>query len=136
MLGYSHTNNDVFIFFEDEEISQMRERSIHGEHITANYPEMLGALEASLNDTICRAKMEPIATEIQRVDGGHITSIQVFIKKDVYVRLIERGTYELHQGYRHISLLDTQRLDFNDQLLYEQLKDAVENNKNHHKSLR
>lgn len=112
MLGYTHKNNDLFVFFENDELSRLNKEIIRGFHINAT--EEISKLEAAVDNELC--KMELIATTTQK------ETISISIMRRVYDSLIERGKYELHEGYRHINLQDANRLDFSQEMLYEELK--------------
>ena len=122
MLGYTHKNNDVFVFFESGELSRLGERKIQGNYINVNHPEVIGELECVVDEEICKKRMELIVTTTQRIPNGAVSSMLVSMMQRIYDALIERGRYELHEGYRHINLLDASRLDFSNESFYEDLK--------------
>ena len=118
MLGYTHDNNDIFVFFENDELSRLREEKIQGNHIHASHPDVIGDLETVVDEELCKKKMELIVTTIQKYQNGAISSMIVSIMQRVYDDLIKRGKYQLHEGYRHINFLDADRLNFSDKFLY------------------
>jgi hypothetical protein len=122
MLGYTQENNDIFVFFESGELLRLGEGKIQGNYININHPEQIGLLEAVVDEDFCRKRMELVTTTAERNPNGFVLSMVVSMMQGVYEAVVERGRYEFHEGFRHINLLDANRLDFFDASNYEQLK--------------
>ncbi len=123
MIGYSNPrNNDLYLFFEPEEITRLKNGRVTGEYINHNDVRIIGSLEASINEEVCRRNQEKVHADISRDAQQNVLSMQVRMMQIVHDVLVENGCVEDHQGYRHVSLLDTNRLGFNEQLIYDALK--------------
>jgi len=121
MLGYTQPNNDVYIFFENDEIQRLAREKIQGIYFNLRDPSKTGLLEASINDEIS----DRMKTSARKNDEGFMEWLLLEMRSHEYDLLIERGGRELHEGYRHICLLDASKLDdlnFGDRTNYRQLK--------------
>lgn len=123
MLGYTQQNNDIFVFFESDEISKLSEGKIQGEYINVTQHQEIGRLEAVIDEVVCRKGMDTIITNVQRNSNGVISSMSISVMQRVYDYLVEMGKYESHEGFRHIHLIDVNRIDFSAELSYRQLKE-------------
>src|SRR3989338_9014398 len=70
---------------------------------------------------------QKIETDISKNDKEEISLMQVLIHyRSAYPRLVEKGSFGDHQGYRHVYLLDIKRgLDKNELDIYNYLKRKV-----------
>lgn len=119
MLGYTQPiTNDVYIFFENDEIEELERGKIRGTYFNLRDISKTGSLEVSIDDKIS----EKIDIFVKKDADGFITLFHLMIKTREYSRLKERRTAGSHQGYRHIELLDSNRLNSTDQPNYRQLK--------------
>ncbi|MBT7903290.1 hypothetical protein HN587_05485 [Candidatus Woesearchaeota archaeon] len=121
MLGYIQPNNDVYIFFENDEIERLGREKIQGTYFNLNDPSKTGLLEAAVNDAIdCLMK-----TSANRDENGFWNWLFLEMRSREYHSLKERRTSELPEGFRHICLRDASQqdaLNFSDQINYRQLK--------------
>lgn len=124
MLGITRKDNDLFVFFENGELSRSNVK-IRGSYININPPGAIGELELVLDEEICRKMGELIVTTAQKTPKGIVSSMHISMMQRIYDEIIEKGRYELHEGYRHINLLDATRLDFFYEFLYKDLKDYL-----------
>ncbi|MFA5061496.1 MAG: hypothetical protein WC494_04260 [Candidatus Pacearchaeota archaeon] len=121
MIGYTQPNNDLYIFFEDSESERLRVERIQGIYFNLRDPSRVGLLEASVNDKI----RDRIKTSVKRDEEGFCTWLLLEMRLREYETFVERRSFELHEGFRHICLRDTSKqgtLSFLDQLNYRQLK--------------
>lgn len=121
MLGYTQSNNDVYIFFEDDELQRLARGKIRGTYFNLEDSSKTGLLEASINDEIS----DRIKISARKNDKGFVEWLLLEMRSHEYDLLIERGGRELHEGYSHICLRDTSQpdtLNFSDQSNYQQLK--------------
>ena len=123
MLGYTQPNNDVYIFFENDEIERLKREKIQGTYFNLKDPSVTGVLEVSINDAI-GDRMETLG---DKNDDGFMTWLCLQMKTREYELFIERGSRELHEGFRHICLKDANNLDVSnlgvsDKINYRQLK--------------
>ena len=118
MLGYTQPNNDLYIFFENDEIERLENRNIRGTHFNLNDLAITGLLVASTDSTID----DRIKTLQYRDHKGCIIRLHLKIRTQEYQRLRERRSFEDHQGFRHICLRDANYLSFSDNINYMQLK--------------
>jgi len=122
MLGYSQENNDVYIFFEEEEIEGLGRGSIRGTYFNLNDPSLSSLLEVSIDDSI----KDMVVSEVDKNEANLVTNFHLKMRLVEYHRFLERRALDIHEGYRHIILRDTINLGFNDKLNYEQLKHWLE----------
>ena len=121
MLGYTQSNNDVYIFFENDEIERLEREKIQGTYFNLKDPTKTGLLEASVNDEIS----DRMKTSANQDENGFWTWLLLEMRSRDYEILSERRSFELHEGFRHICLRDASHLDtlnFSDQTNYRQLK--------------
>ena len=126
MLGYTHTgSSNVFIFFDGDDILNLREEKIIGHYINTAHSDETGKLEAVIDDQTCRSKMQQVATTIE-ANGGVVSFMVITMMQRVYNSLVERGNYADHQGFRHVHLIDIKR-EMNPSLLsnYDYLRCCV-----------
>lgn len=119
MLGYIHKNNDIFLFFENDELLRLRGEKIKGSYVQV-IPEERGELEIVIDEETGKRKMELIG--VTKTCSPPIYLIHIRLMQRVYEQLQERGHYELHEGFRHINIREVNRLDFENQRFYESLK--------------
>jgi len=121
MLGETRQNNDVYIFFENDEIERLRNEKIQGIYFNFKNSSKTCSLEASVDN-----KMEDrIKTSGEKDEEGFFTQFHIKLNRREYETLLERRTGGIHEGFRHIELLDAgniENLDFRDRSSYRQLK--------------
>lgn len=121
MLGYTQPNNDVYVFFEHDEIGKLEQGKIQGTYFNLADPSKTGLLEACVSDDIS----DLMQTSANRDEQGFWTWLLLEIRSREYHTLREKRTYELHEGFRHICLRDAsqpENLNFSDRTNYRQLK--------------
>ena len=122
MIGCRGDNSDIYIFFEGDEVEELGKRKLIGTLVNLEDKSKRGVLEIIIGEI----EFERIRTDItMSPDEKLIETIKVIVRKEYYERFVERRAVEEHQGYRHISLLDANNLDFNDRITYEQLKHYI-----------
>lgn len=121
MLGETRQNNDVYIFFEDDEIERLRNEKIQGTYFNFKDPSKTCSLKASIDD-----EMEDlIKTSGEKDEEGFMTWFHIKMNRRKYETLKEKRTSGIHEGFRHIELLDAsniENLNFGDGFAYRQLK--------------
>ncbi len=118
MLGYTQPNNDVYIFFEKDEIEKLERKKIKGTYFNLKDPSVTGLLEVSIDDMI-NDRMKTLG---HKNDDGFMIWLHLQMRTGEYQTLKERRSFGLHEGFRHICLRDANNLDFSDQMNYRQLK--------------
>jgi len=121
MLGYTQPNNDIYVFFEEDEIERLETEKIKGTYFNLADTSKTGLLEASVDDSI----NDMIKVSAGKDDNGFMEYLLLEIRSREYQRLKERRSFELHEGFRHICLIDASHPEtltpFN-QLNYSQLR--------------
>ena len=117
MLGYTGKDSNVFVFFENDEIERLEKEKLQGLYFNSKYPYLVGQLEAAIDDAI----NDRIKTSGTKNDEGNFILYRLLMKRREYESFNERRTYGLHEGFRHVNLIDANNLDFNDKLNYMQL---------------
>jgi hypothetical protein len=115
-------SNDLHIYFEPEELQQLQSGTVQGTHINHDNPEILGTLEAVVVDGF---RMDQVQTHSVR-EAQRVTEMYLEIRRGVYNRLRTRGRTELHEGWRHINLIDISKLDEMGQVQYVTLREYVQ----------
>lgn len=121
MLGETRQNNDVYIFFENGEIERLRREKIQGIYFNFKDSSKTCSLEASVDDEM----RDRIKTSGEKDEEGFFTRFHIKLNRREYETLVERRTGGMHEGFRHIELLDAsnvENLDFGDKFSYRQLK--------------
>ena len=114
MIGTILGHNDLYIFLEnDKEIWLLKKGTVKGLFVNA---KTNGRLELSLSDIKDLAKYKFIKDEKGNVQGAN-----VYLHKNSYERLLERGAIGIHLGYSHVNVVDVKQSN-NDEMLYESLK--------------
>ena len=99
----------------------MAREKIQGIFFNLRDTSKTGVLETSINDQI----NDRMKTSAKKNDEGVMEWLLLEMKTNEYDLLIERKGRELHEGYRHICLIDASKLDdlnFGDRMNYRQLK--------------
>lgn len=121
MLGETRQNNDVYIFFENDEIERLGHEKIQGTYFNFKDPSKTCPLEASIDEKIG----DRIKISGEKNDKGFFTQFHIKLNQREYETLAERRTWGTHEGFRHIELLDAnnvENLDFWGRFSYRQLK--------------
>ena len=125
MIGTIASNNDVYAFFEGDDIRKIAQGKIEGAFINPEDPSKIGLLEVMVDDAFCIRFGELASFERQKIEGKTI-GLKVFISKKKYEELRERDV-GVHLGYAHVNLISTERdMSFHDRCNYEQLKNAID----------
>ncbi len=117
MLGYVAPNNDVFIFFENNEIGLLAEEKINGFFINFRNPDLIVPLEVMVDNEI----NDRIKTDCKRDDDGNFLQYSLRVRQRDYNQFKERRVYGLHEGYRHVNLIDINKMDSFDESNFRQL---------------
>jgi hypothetical protein len=117
MISLKQPNNDIYFFFEGDEIKKLRFEAIHG--ICFN-PKNFSKGESGCS--VKEGLKELIGTKIKKSEEGIIESLIIEIMPRVYEKLIDTGSYSLHEGFRHVNLFDSKKLDFSERFIYEGIK--------------
>ncbi|MGV8169468.1 MAG: hypothetical protein ACP5N3_05415 [Candidatus Nanoarchaeia archaeon] len=121
MLGFMHSNNDIYVYLEKNELEQLESKPVVGIYFNLKDLKVTGKLEAVIDSSI----NEKIKTEIKRETTGFISYMKLIIRTQEYERLREEHSVEPHDGYRHIRVVDAsdvENLSFTDENIYAQLK--------------
>jgi len=112
MFGYTDRSNNIFVFLEPDEVKKLELEKIQGKYINATKNKEIGTLEITVNDSFCRQKMNKIVVDVQKLPSGIISSMNMVIMQRVYDEIAEDGSYKDHEGFRHLTIVDSSRLDF------------------------
>ncbi|MFW5846737.1 MAG: hypothetical protein ACOCUU_01120 [Nanoarchaeota archaeon] len=107
MLGETLQNNDVYIFFENDEIERLGYEKIKGIYVNFQDPSRICPLEASVNDEI----EDEIKTSGKKDEEGFFPWFHIKLNKRKHEILVERRTCGIHEGFRHIDLLDASNIE-------------------------
>lgn len=117
MLGYVAPNNDVFIFFENNEIELLAKEKIKGSFVNFENPDLIVPLEVMVdNETNDRIK-----TDCEKDKEGNFLWYSLKMRQRDYNQFEERRVYGLHEGSRHVNLIDVNKMDFSDGFNFRQL---------------
>jgi len=122
MIGTTLKNNDIHIFFEDEDIDNLLIGKVIGSYINLCNMYKPGRIISGVDNKLCEQKMELTYATASKTEDGLVHLLELAISDRAYAGLTERGSFEDHQGYRHIHLIDTARMKGNDKLFYLSLK--------------
>lgn len=117
MIGYTAGNNDIYVFFERDDVVRLGKRMISGTYVNIKEPPVIGVLKVSVEEDLDDITKTSV---IKR--GEDVKFMHLKIKGRVYRSFVERGFYESHEGFRHVCLRDINKLDLGDMLNYKQLK--------------
>ena len=78
-------------------------------------------MEASVDNDI----VDLITARATAKDGAFVTKYEVKMRRRIYDFLNEKGHYCYHEGFRHVNLLDANRLEFQFQANYDRAKRIV-----------
>lgn len=107
ILGCTQSNNDVHVFFENDEIEQLEKGTVKGTYFNLKDPSKTCPLEASVENEI-----KKIATSGEKdKEGIFMTKFYIKISPREYQTLKEKRTAGTHDGFRHIELLDASNPD-------------------------
>ncbi len=121
MLGETRQNNDVYIFFENDEIERLGHEKIKGTYFNFKDSSKTCSLEAFIDDEMG----DIIKTSGEKDEEGFFIMYYIRISRREYETLKERRTGGTHEGFRHIELLDAsniENLNFGDGFFYKQLQ--------------
>jgi len=121
MLGETRQNNDVYIFFENDEIERLGHEKIQGTYFNFKDPSKTCLLEAFVDDEMG----DRIKTSGEKNEEGFFTLFHIKISRERYETLVEKRTSGIHDGFRHVELLDAsnvENLNPGDRFSYRQLK--------------
>ena len=121
MLGFTQPNNDIIVFFENDDLARLENEKVRGVYFNPGDPKKAGLLESEVNDKID----DRVKTSINLDENGCLTKLSLEMRIREYKIIVEKGYHEIHEGYRHISLIDVSRtgtLDFSNRTNYMQLK--------------
>jgi hypothetical protein len=120
MLSYMAHNNDLFFYFENDEINRFESEKIEGVFVNFySNPIICGTIDAVVDDEL---GFDLAKTKINTDTNLYVVSMSLIVKRRVYDDFKRRRSVELHQGYRHISLIDVNNLSDFDIMGYNLLK--------------
>jgi len=108
MIGCRLPSNDVYVFFEGDDLDRIANEKIRGHYFTAVDD---GVLVASVNKNLKDLLQATIEDGIMILD----------IRNKVYQALCNQGYYTLHEGNRCVCLRESNSLDISDQIKYQDL---------------
>lgn len=113
-------NNDLFFYFENDEINRFESEKIEGVFVNFySNPIICGTIDAVVDDEL---GFDLAKTKINTDTNLYVVSMSLIVKRRVYDDFKRRRSVELHQGYRHISLIDVNNLSDFDIMGYNLLK--------------
>jgi hypothetical protein len=126
MIGGLWKNNDVYFFFENDEFVRLGREKIKGTFMDLNKQDRKASLDIVIDDELCNREMERIVTNAVKNEKEEITHMSVALRKEVYDIVKEKGSFEYHQGYRHVCLADANCLDYYSQMVYAAFSGLIE----------
>ncbi len=123
MIGYTAPSNDLYIFFEGDEIKRLETEKVVGTFVNFDNPSVTGSLDAVVDDSLPMSYQ--VKTPTEKDDDLNVITMSIQMRGWVYDALKRRRTVEIHEGFRHVCLRDADNLEFQDQFNYEQLKEYV-----------
>ena len=117
MIGYMAPNNDLFFFFEDAEINLLARNKIEGYFVNIKNPEKIVPLEILINNKIS----ERVKTNGEKDSENNFIRYSLMMRQKDYEKFNECRKYGLHEGFRHVNLIDIKNMEFSDELNYNQL---------------
>ena len=107
MLGYTQPNSDLYVFFEQDEIQRLQSERIQGTYFNLKDTTKTALLEASINNEID----DRIKTSATVDDSGLKSWFHLEFRLREYAQLVETGSLQIHEGFRHICVFDASRID-------------------------
>ncbi len=111
MIGCTLPSNDIYVFFEDGEIEQLRSEQLEGVHVNTSFER--GVLEVLVDDKKCQEACERVL-----IDNKTGEYLRLYIREEILSRLEERGSYEDHKGYCHVCLKSLGNLPIFELMMY------------------
>jgi len=91
---------------------------ILGKYFNLMCPKIVGELKASIDDNIS----DLMTTNTIKNKEGLVTEMSLLMRRNIYEKLKTRKTAGMHEGFRHIELLDANNLMFHNKSSYGQIK--------------
>jgi len=117
MLGCITPHNNVYIFFEGDEISRLEKETITGEYVNLLPSNSVVQLKTSIRNNI----KESAKISNNKDLCGVLKKCSLSIKKEVYEILNENGKYNSREGFFNIFLININKGDSHDRYIYDQL---------------
>ena len=125
MIGYTAPSNDVYIFFEGDDLTNLGHNPISGTYLDFSDLAFQSTLEVIVDDESCRRKMEQAFLNRELTPQGKLVEVSLFMMHRVYSELLETGLIEHHLGYCHIFLRLDLKIPFHEQCNYKIAKVAL-----------
>ncbi|MBU2497078.1 MAG: hypothetical protein KJ767_03410 [Nanoarchaeota archaeon] len=111
MIGTLAEDANVTVYFEEGDLGKVTKGIKEVPFMI--YPQNKWVpLEITVSDE-ANDKIDGIIAEMHKKEGTtDITSFKVVLSPKVYQRFLERKGWSVHQGYRHIYLIDTDDLEY------------------------
>jgi len=122
MIGTVAQNNDIYVFFEGDDLQRLGKGEIKGTYINAHDSSIMGELEVKVDDVAAKMFGEAADFILKKDKKEVVTGLEGYLTRGVYKTLLERDV-RMHLGFAHINLINCEKeLSFHDRNNYEQLK--------------
>jgi len=121
MLAYMASHNDIYFFFENDEIEKLEKDPVKGTYFNRKDLGIMALLKVSVKDKL--HNMYIINTKND--EEGFITSMHLLLWSKKYSAFKESQSADIHDGFRHICLRNAANIDgltVLEQYNYRQLK--------------
>jgi hypothetical protein len=121
MLAYTANHNDVYFFFENDEINRLENGIVRGLYFNRKNMDITALLKASVSD-----KIHDMSIINKKYDEeGYVMQMHLLIWSKKYALFKEDKSADIHDGFRHIifrNAADIKGLTMFEQFNYNQLK--------------
>lgn len=125
MIGTVAENNDVHVFFENDDLSLLAKGKVKGTYVNSR-DASIGSLEVSVDDAAAKRLGQLADFTLKKDAKDVIMGLEGYLTKKAYETLLERNV-GLHLGFAHINLVNAEReMSFHDRFNYEQLKKEID----------
>jgi len=124
MLGYTAAHNDIYFFFENDEIEQLEKGIIKGIYFNRNDLGITAIIKAVVKDVMHNITI----IKTKNSDEGYIDLMYLQIWSKKYVELKENNRADIYDGFRQIRIRNAaniENLTFLEQFNFRQLKKYV-----------
>ena len=115
MIGYTLRNNDLWIFFKNKDIERLGKSKIEEQYVNLAHSTREGIVNTcTLEAEVIRGLNDMTMTTGEKGEDGLFTKYEIKIRGNVYDEVISEGWSGIHEGFRHVTLVDITK--FNDSI--------------------
>ena len=132
MIATTYSNNDIWTFFEKDELERIKTNIITGWYVNKTGSVGIATARIGAEHDKPRVYGERIwAIHQQGADESFIGLELLLLKNDCLSHLYEKGAIGEHQGFRHINVIDVHKIPqlrdyFSVQNTYDYLRGKVD----------